>query len=275
VWRSKHAVPTRLISAALAACALAPALTRSQTLDEQQLEAQELAGKPAPGEWSVTLGAALASVPRYPGAEDSRLQLRPLFMIQHDDVFLSPLGLGWSVIDRDGWRVGPVLGYEGGRRESVDPRLTGLGDIPSSLTGGAFAAYRFGSLEMLLTGRQALTSSGSGFSGLATLEEHAQLIPRRLVLSFGPQVEFGNSEHEQTWFGVTPQQSAASGLPVYTAAGGVQAVGLRASLTYRTRDHWLLRAFGVVKQLTGDAADSPIVERRTQGLLGAGVAYEF
>ena len=39
--------------------------------------------------------------------------------------------------------------------------------------------------------------------------------------------------------------------------------------------HLLLRGFASVKELTGDDADSPIVERRTQSLIGVGLAYRF
>lgn len=266
---------TLLTTACAASCALAPAVTNAQTLGEEAVESQGLTDKPAPGQWAVVLGGALAAVPRYPGADDSRIRLRPLFSINYGKVFLSPFGLGWNAIDVGGLRAGPVLGFEGGRSQSVDPRLTGLGGISPSITGGGFAAYRVGSLELSVTARQALTHSASGISGLAVLEEHIPLIPRRLLLAFGPEVSFGNAQHEQTFFGVSLQQAEHSGLSAYSAGGGVQDAGVRASLTYITQSHWLIRAFAQVSRLAGDAADSPIVERRTQTLAGVGAGYLF
>jgi outer membrane scaffolding protein for murein synthesis (MipA/OmpV family) len=36
-----------------------------------------------------------------------------------------------------------------------------------------------------------------------------------------------------------------------------------------------LRGFAGVKELTGDIAGSPIVQSKTQGLVGLGAAYHF
>jgi len=45
--------------------------------------------------------------------------------------------------------------------------------------------------------------------------------------------------------------------------------------TYHYYEHILLRTFANVKQLTGDVANSPIVQSKTQGLIGIGAAYHF
>jgi len=42
---------------------------------------------------------------------------------------------------------------------------------------------------------------------------------------------------------VTPDQSTASSLPVYTPHGGLRDVGLNASLTYHYTEHVFLRPF--------------------------------
>ena len=248
---------------------------RAQLLDEQQLETEGLGAKPPTGEWSVTLGAALASVPRYPGADTRRIRVRPLFLVRYENLFLGPLGLGWSAINVGGFHAGPILGFEGGRRASEDPHLTGLGDISRSVTGGAFVRYRVGSFEISATVRQALTHSGNGLNGLAQLDYHAAIGPQRLVLIVGPKLGFANRQYEQNWLGVTPIQSEQSGLPVFTPGGGIKDVGVRASITYSSTEHLLIRAFADLKKLTGDAANSPIVQNRTQTLVGVGAAYHF
>lgn len=162
------------VSAAAFTFIAAPA--RAQSLDEQQLETEGLGAKPSAGEWSATLGAALASVPRYPGADRRRIRLRPLFWVSYDNLFLGPLGLGWSAINVGGFHAGPILGEEAGRRASEDPHLAGLGDISQSVTGGAFVRYRINSFEISATVRQALTHSGNGLNGLAQLDYRATII---------------------------------------------------------------------------------------------------
>jgi outer membrane scaffolding protein for murein synthesis (MipA/OmpV family) len=125
------------------------------------------------------------------------------------------------------------------------------------------------------TARQVINNSGSGLSGLVQFNFRQALLPRKLYLIAGPDMEFGNKEHEQTWFGVTPIQSLQSGLPVYTPGGGVNTVGVHATLTYRASEHVFWRAFANLKDLVGQAGNSPIVEQRTERVIGVGVAYHF
>src|SRR5438445_266011 len=105
---------------------------RAQSLPELEIEQEGLAGKPK-DHWSAALGAGVASVPRYQGADTSRARVVPLALIRYDDIFLGPFGLGWAAIHWGGLRAGPVLGYEGGRRESADPHLYGLGNTSASI----------------------------------------------------------------------------------------------------------------------------------------------
>lgn len=254
---------------------LAPSLCRAQqSLEGQALEQQGLTGSPET--WSVTLGAGLASVPRYPGASDDRVRPAPLVSIVYDRRFFAgPFGVGVAAVRWNGFSAGPVLGFERGRDASDDPRLTGLGDIPASATAGAFAAYRFGPVAISVTARQAISHTGNGLSGLVQLNFRHGFPRARTYLTVGPDLEFGNADFERAWFGVSPAQSSLSGLPVYAPRGGINTIGLHAGLTFRASRHILWRMFGTVRDLTGDAAQSPIVERRTQFLLGAGVAYRF
>jgi outer membrane protein len=253
---------------------VAPA--QAQALQDLAIEQQGLNQRPAPGTWSVSLGAGLAEGPDYPGARDDRVHPVPLIEIGYGDrVTAGPFGLAVAALDWNGLRVGPVLGIEGGRRQSADPHLDGLGDISTSITAGAFLSYRIGLFDMYGTARQAVTNSGSGLAGLVQFNIRLPLIPRTLYLSAGPDVELGNAEHEQTWFGVTPTQSLQSGLPVYTPGGCINTVGFHATLTYRASEHVLWRVFTNFKDLTGHAGESPIVERRTEFVAGVGVAYHF
>lgn len=264
------------VAALPAFAVLLPCPAQAQGAQEQALEQEGLAAPPAPGTWSVTLGAGIADVPRYPGADSDRARLVPLVEIRYGGrLFLGPFGLGVNAIDWNGFRAGPVLGFEGGRQESDDPHLAGLGDISPSITGGLFAAYRIGPFDILGTVRQAINHTDYGLGGLAELDYRHALLRDSLYLRIGPQVEFADARHEQTWFGVTASQSAVSGLEPYTPAGGVSSVGAHASLTFRASEHVLWRFFADARRLSRDAADSPVVERRTDGLAGLGFAYRF
>lgn len=253
---------------------LAPTLgwAQEQSLEDQTLQQQGLIR--AQAGWSVTFGAGVAAAPRYPGASRERLRPVPLISIDYDDrLIIGPAGIGLIALRWQGFRAGPVLGFEGGRRASDDPRLTGLGDISATATAGLFAAYDRGPIAISATGRQAISQTSNGFSGLLQIEVHHLIGRARIAL--GPDLEFGNNEYQQTWFGITAAQSAASGLREYAPQAGINRVGVHAGLTYRASAHVLWRAFARVSDLTGDAAQSPIVERRIQFVIGAGIAYHF
>jgi len=245
------------------------------SLADQALEQEGLADRPVPGQWSATLGVGAASESRYQGADSSRVKVVPLVSVRYENFFFGPFGLGWSAINLKGFHAGPILGYQGGRSVTDSPNLSGLSDVPASVTGGAFVRCRLGRFEVLSTVRQAVTHSSDGLDALLKVDYRVPLIRPRLELRFGPHLGFADSEYEQTFFGITPSQSAQSGLPVFTPRGGLMDVGLQGSLTYFSTEHFALHAFADVRRFIGDVANSPIVRNPTEHFIGAGIAYHF
>lgn len=94
---------------------------------------------------------------------------------------------------------------------------------------------------------------------------------------FGAAVSatWADSNHMQSYFGVTAAQSAASGLAQYDAGLGFKRVDLELSATYMFAERWMLRGQVAVGELIGDAADSPIVQDVTQSSAGLFLAYKF
>ena len=266
-----------LTAAALAAAALlAPPPAHAQTLENEELEQTGLGRQPGAGDWNVNLGAGAGLAPAYLGASRYRPRAIPFALIAYRDTFFfGPMGFGYNALHADGWRIGPVLGYEAGRNQDKDPHLGGLGDIQGSITAGAFASYSTGPWRFSGTIRQAVTHTANGLQGLVQFDYRMPLAAHRLFLAVGPDVEFGNGRYSRTWFGVTAAQSAQSGLAQYTPGAGLRDVGLHANLTAPLTQHVVLRAFANLKQLTGEFGDSPIVQDKTQGLLGVGAVYHF
>jgi len=80
------------------------------------------------------------------------------------------------------------------------------------------------------------------------------------------------------YFSITPEQSAASGLPVYDASGGFHSFGAGVQARYEWSPQWATHAFLEYERLTGDGANSPIVAlrgSRDQLQAGIGVTYSF
>jgi outer membrane protein len=199
----------------------------------------------------------------------------PLISASYGRLFLGPFGIAYVAAHWDNFYVGPLLGYMPGRPQDADAHLEGLGDIPSSFAAGAFGLYHLGHFVVTAAVEQAVNHTGNGLVGLVQFSYQTVLMPKTLDMTIGPVTQFGDRAHEETFFGVTPAQSEQSGLAQFTPGAGVTDVGVQLNFNYHYSRHVLFRAFANAKELMGSAADSPIVERRLQTLLGAGVAYRF
>jgi outer membrane scaffolding protein for murein synthesis (MipA/OmpV family) len=254
---------------------LAPESLPAQTLQEQEIEQTGLSQNGSKG-WNAILGTAVVTSNTYEGAQSYRVRPAPFLLISyHNELFLGPLGLAWKAIDWNGFHAGPVLGLLGGRRQDLDARLNGLGDIPSSLAAGVFAEYSVKQLQLSANFREAVTHTGNGWLGLVQLDYRMTVILQRLVFFIGPEIELASRKYEQTFFGVTATQSLDSGLPVFTPAGGYKDYGIHTGLTYVCTRHFIVRVFADERWLGNDISGSPIVQRNTQTLFGIGAAYHF
>lgn len=256
---------------AVAACLVAGLLLTSHA------QAQSMTAYPENGTepWDVNLGGGVAVGPAYPGAKRYKPLPAPMISATYrDTVFFNSMGIGVNAVNINGFRAGPILSYFMGRDHTDEARIGGLKDISMSIAGGGFMAYRFGPIEISGMIRQAMTHASNGLLGTVQINYRGQITPRA-SFEVGPDLELGNHAYEQTWFGVTETQSARSGLPVYRAHGGIQSVGGHASVSYALTRTIVLRTFISAKQLVSDAADSPIVERKTQVLGGIGAIYRF
>lgn len=272
----RHTVSTALITALLwSLCMLVTANCQAQTLDEDELQQQGLM-PPTKEKWKVTLGVGAAGEPNYLGSSHYRVAPIPLVSVEYDDIFfIGPQGIGINAVSWHGLRAGPVIGMEYGRPESRDEHLRGLGDISPSLAGGGFISYSAGPYSVVGSVRQAITHSDHGLVGRVAFNYKRVIDEGKFIVAAGPEIDLVNGEYADTWFGVSESQSARSGLPVYKAHGGVRDVGANGSVTYRCTRHIMLRTFMDLRELVGSISDSPIVQRRTQFLAGAGVAYHF
>ena len=90
----------------------------------------------------------------------------------------------------------------------------------------------------------------------------------------GPSITLADHRYLQTLYGVTPQQSLASGHPQFLIThNGTDAAGVGLSATMFLGEHWLINLDAAISQLRGDSAHSPIVEQRTQRVIALSFAY--
>jgi len=89
------------------------------------------------------------------------------------------------------------------------------------------------------------------------------------------QLTWGDAASTQRYFGITPAQSATSGLAPYNAGSGLRDARIGLLGEVGLAKHWIALWGASLHQLQGDASDSPLVQQRTNWYVNAGVAYRF
>jgi len=89
---------------------------------------------------------------------------------------------------------------------------------------------------------------------------------------------YASQNYMSNSFGVDAQDAARSGLQQFEASDGIKDATFRAALTYKLNRSWSFTGVASVKQLLGDAADSPITDdegSKTQLFGGATINCSF
>lgn len=210
----------------------------------------------------VTLGPQL--VPGHPGSD--KVSLRPFVDVSrargNDEFeFEAPdESFGFPVLRTSGFAIGPALGFEGKR--DADAAGAPIHQVGFSVEAGAFVQGWLGdALRVRIEGRKGLTGHRAWTGSVS-----ADYVARQgddWLFSIGPRVTLSDSKYHRAYFGITPADSAASGLAAYDPGGGVQAVGLTAGYMRQLSRRWGIATYARYDRLTGDAADSPVA--RTLG----------
>ncbi|WEX09062.1 MipA/OmpV family protein [Chelativorans sp. AA-79] len=224
--------------------------------------------------WSLIVGGGGEYGPVYEGSGDFEISPIPLVLFTYGEwLAIDPSGITVTPLRHKGFSLSGKVGYETGRDADDHDRLRGLGDIDFAATVGAKAAYEWGPVELYAEVEQTIDGSESliGTFGIG----YSTPVTERLILGASAEAIVANDKHMEAYFGVSSEQSAASGLSEYKAEAGLKRVDISASATYLLNEHWLVRGEAGFGILTGDAADSPIVEEKLQPSISLFVGYKF
>ena len=230
--------------------------------------------------WLVTLGAGPQTYPKYPGAEDNGLYPMPIFGLRRPG---DPLpvkspdeGFGFGVLGHDSIvNFGPAIQLVNKR----DPQDVGapVAEVDLSVELGAFASVTVAPwLRLRVEGRKAV-SGHDGWNGDVAVD----FVVRggdTTVFTIGPRARIADGRYHRAYFGVSPADALATGLPVYSPGGGVYAYGVNAGVRHQFGPSWGLYAYAGYDRLVGDAVDSPLLQAfgsRHQYSGGIGLSYTF
>ena len=233
---------------------------------------------------NISLGVGPAVTPRFEGSREYQIRPVPVFSLRYRDVlrvtnndidftaFDKALGEGGGKLE-----LGPTVNFDFGRSESDSHKLRGLGDVGFSTELGGYVEYAFGATALRLEIGQDVMGGHRG--ALAELSATTTLFRgERFGVGASAGVTWASAKYLNSFFGVTAAQSAASGLPQFHAGSTLKNADLNLNANYALSPHWTLLATLGYQRLLGDAAASPLGQRRgaaDQGHFSAFVMYTY
>lgn len=184
-------------------------------------------------------------------------------------------GLGLEVRRTHTLRVSLGLRFDSGRNESSAPALAGMGDVPRTIRARIGATWDFAPKWQLRAG-WTVDAFGRGGGNLGELRvQHEQPLAPGLRLAASLGTSIAGDRYLQTYYGVTSEQAARTGYPVFEPRMGLRDLNGAASLRFDLGEDWVgLVGVGVTRML-GDAARSPLTQRTTAWSLSAGIGWQF
>jgi outer membrane protein len=268
----------RFAALVLLAAASAPAVAQSPTIEllDPSFRADAAIEKemrePGAPRLRVAVGAGFGVTPRFEGSDHYRPRIAPAVHLAYGPVFFGIGGLGVNLYRDPRWRFGANVSLGGRRKESDDPRLQGLGDVDRTVLAGLFAVYS--GRSVLARAHVATDIGGKGHGTVVRLDVFGRFPGgERLAFFAGPGLTWADRRHMQTFFGVSADQAARSGLREFTANAGVDSLRLSAGAAYRAAPRWRVIGIYSLARLQGDAAASPIIETRTQNSFFVSAIY--
>jgi len=229
------------------------------------------------------IGAGLRTRPAYDGSATQRAELipnvryygKPWFARTTQGILEGGARLGPA----PGLNVGAQIAYEGGRiaGESDFLRDHNVADInPGASVGLHIEWDQFvGPMPITLLGRWRQNVDGDRGA-------QADVRATAIFLGNGPvtaavffQATWANARSNQSFYGISPQQSATTGLPAFTAGSGPLFVSAGLLGGIDLSREWIVLWGLEARRLRGDAAQSPLAERSSNHYASLSLAYRF
>ncbi|MEM9705392.1 MAG: MipA/OmpV family protein [Pseudomonadota bacterium] len=232
-----------------------------------------------PDTTNLSVGVGPVVQPDYIGSDDYEIEADPqVFARFRNFVFFDDDGGDVALFGFSGFSFGPSFRIVGDRREEENSALEGVGDVGLTFEAGAFAATTF--LDRFSFRFKVRRGVASGHRGLIVDASSTAVLLRynRFSMSVTGQTSWIGNRYVDTYYSITPDQSAASGLPTFEAERGFRDFGGSVNGYINIAKRWSLNPYVSYRYLVGDVADSPLVAiegDRNQVIAGFHLMREF
>ncbi|MGY5956445.1 MipA/OmpV family protein [Kosakonia sp. BK9b] len=234
---------------------------------------------------ALTLGGGVNVAPRYSGSDKSHATTALVLDYSMANGFFisSTRGIGYgNTLGKLNFSA--ALSYRAGRKDhnadsgsvsSGSDELRGMGDVKGSAIGVPTLGYKVaGWLNLQLQAEVPLSERSNGTALHFGITSPLYTSAKNSV-TLALTGNWGTSQYMQTYYGVSASQSAASGFAQYDAGSGMYAYDMNIDWTYKLTPDWSIVTTAGYTQLTGDARNSPIVQRKSSPTGSLMVTYSF
>ncbi len=234
------------------------------------------------------VGFGVGMLPDYVGSDDYTWGVLPAFRYEFGNYrnieIIGNYGT-INLIDDGNFKFGPAMRYRFGRDDDVDDDA--VGNLPEIDDAFELGFTLSGSWVLnddprnrFVAGVDALwdTSGVSNGQNTTAYVRYWAPVSEAVDLGIAGSVVYTDDNFNETYFGVSPAGSAASGIPVFDAGGGVSSFNIQPMMMVHLSRNWHVGGGVRFTELTGDASDSPLVDDHgssTQVIGGLGVAYTW
>jgi MipA family protein len=229
------------------------------------------------------IGPGLRTRPAYDGSDDRHGELVPVVRYYGRPWFVrSTQGVlegGLRTALAPGLNAGAQIAYERGRagRESDFLQSHGIPDVDSGASLGVHLEWdhKFGPMPVALLARARQhvdTDRGAEVDFRLSAGVFQQ---GRLRAGVFTQAVWANAKSTDSFYGITPALAGPTRLPAYRPGSGWMNTSAGVLWSYDVSRRWIAVGNLEARHLNGDAAGSPLVERRSNYYATAGLAYRF
>ncbi|MDT1063717.1 MipA/OmpV family protein [Paracoccus sp. CPCC 101403] len=194
-----------------------------------------------------------------------------------DDVELGPWGTMRNLTlgtedgeEKQGFALIPSFGYIGDRKADDHEELRGLDDIDWTGEVGLRVNYVAGDSTSYAAARVGIGGHDGLVGEIGT--KYRFIINDKLTLWTTAELQLGDDSFTDTYFGVTEDESVASGLRSYDPSGGIYAANVALEARYSLTPKTSILGKITYGRLLYDAGDSPVVQDRNQPEINLGIA---
>lgn len=267
----------RIVWSALAVIAFVSSATAQDTTQTPASETPE-----GNSNWAGYGSLGVSFLPEYEGASAYILLPYVEGRLNYKNYYARFEGgaLRFNLIDDESFHAGPLIGFRRGRG-NVYNAVRAFKHLDDTETAGGFIEWehvaddpRSGETVYIAADNAVYGEKGGWQVTLrGTARRPIEAINPGFIVSLTGDVSWVSRPYARMYYGVTPSDSAASGLATYTPGDDFNRVGVALSVDQFLSRHFSIGARGYFGRMLGDAAASPVTASKDQFFAGLVAGY--